>query len=103
MNEYIFYTTEGHTYCPRKNTEIENCQVLGYALGENPKEAMLQLEINEPWISECGFDINKAIYKQIVNNNISDSLKFNSEIINFLKSLLNRRQLKIFDEWMNNR
>ena len=45
MNEYIFYTAEGRTYPPLEGMDVENCQVLGYALGENPKEAMLQLEI----------------------------------------------------------
>lgn len=33
MNEYIIYTTEGHTIAPNENVEVENCQVLGCATG----------------------------------------------------------------------
>ena len=43
MNEYIFYTTEGYTYPPKEDMEIENCQVLGRAYGETAKEAKVNL------------------------------------------------------------
>ena len=35
MNEYIFYTTEGQTLAPNVDYTIENCQVLGFAKGDN--------------------------------------------------------------------
>ncbi|MBR0072383.1 MAG: hypothetical protein IJP95_00965 [Bacteroidales bacterium] len=39
MNKYIFYTCEGYTEPPLEYNEIENCQVLGRAIGKNIKEA----------------------------------------------------------------
>ncbi len=67
MNEYIFYTVEGYTYPPREDKAAENCQVLGRAFGKNKKEARTQLEKKSPWIKDLGFDINKAICKQVLS------------------------------------
>ena len=61
MNEYIFYTTEGYTYPPKEDMEIENCQVLGRAYGETAKEAKVNLLQRCPWIQESGFDIEEII------------------------------------------
>ena len=66
MNEYIFYTTEGYTHPPIEGKYVENCQILGRAFGRNEKEARTQLKIKSPWIKDCGFDINKAICKQLL-------------------------------------
>lgn len=66
MNEYIFYTAEGHTIAPNENIEVENCQVLGITKGNNPDEAKDNLLKNCPWIAEAGFNRSKFVVKQIV-------------------------------------
>ena len=66
MNEYIIYTFEGHTSAPKDNIEVENCQVLGRAIGANQKEAQKNLEKDNPWIANAGFDTSKFIVKQIL-------------------------------------
>jgi len=46
MNSYIFITQEGSTYQPDSDVselEIENCQVVGFAKGNNANEAMKNL------------------------------------------------------------
>lgn len=65
MNEYIFYTTEGFTQDPNGN-DIENCQVLGCAFGNNPKEAEENLLKENPWIVEAGFSESEFIVRQLV-------------------------------------
>lgn len=66
MNEYIIYTTEGHTIAPNENVEVENCQVLGCASGKNKDEAKNNLLKKNPWISEAGFNSSEFIVRQIV-------------------------------------
>ena len=42
MARYIFLTMEGYTYLPDSEAMepyVENCQMLGFAEGENAKEA----------------------------------------------------------------
>lgn len=59
---YIFYTTEGTTFQPlttRKYPDypdVENCQILGWAKGCNPKEAFETFKIESPWLFESSFD-----------------------------------------------
>lgn len=65
MNEYIFYTTEGYTIAPNENVEINNCQVLGRAFGHNANEALKNLQKENPWILEAGFNEHKFIVKQL--------------------------------------
>lgn len=55
MAEYIFYTAEGFTQDP-KGDEVENCQLIGRAFGENENEAKNNLLKENPWIDEHGFD-----------------------------------------------
>lgn len=66
MNEYIFYTTEGFTYPPIEDKDVENCQILGIALGKNVQDAKKQLEKKCCWIKDCGFDIEEAASKQVL-------------------------------------
>ena len=66
MNEYIFYTTEGYTTVPNENIEVDNCQVIGRAIGENQEKALSTLILDNPWIIEAGFDTSKFITKQIL-------------------------------------
>ncbi len=54
MNEYIFYTKEGHTITPNENIEVENCQVPGCAFGNNKDEA--------------GFSTSEFLVKQLMTN-----------------------------------
>lgn len=66
MNEYIIYTTEGHTIAPNEDVEVENCQVLGLAFGNNPEEAKDNLMRDNPWIGEAGFEESKFIVRQLL-------------------------------------
>ena len=52
MNEYIFYTNEGFTIPPHEEKEVENCQVLGRAFGDNEKNACDNLVKDNPWIKD---------------------------------------------------
>lgn len=65
MNEYIIYTTEGYTIAPNENVEVENCQVLGRALGNNPDEAKDNLLKDNPWIIKAGFVPTEFIIRQL--------------------------------------
>ena len=67
MNEYIFYTTEGHTDAPNEAFEVENCQVLGRAFGKDEKEAQTNLLEENPWILKAGFSPSKFIIKQLTS------------------------------------
>ena len=49
MGTYIFYTLGGRTESP-DGQEVENCQLLGEANGENAGEALSQLLSENPWI-----------------------------------------------------
>lgn len=91
MNEYIFYTVEGYTYPPREDKDVENCQVLGRALGKNEKEAKTQLEEKSPWIKDCGFDINEAICKQVLTEN-------NKRDINMVLKYLMEEEFRHYEE-----
>ena len=75
MNEYIFYTCEGYTYSPKEEKEIENCQIIGRAEGKNVAEAQHVLLEANPWIEEYGFDISKAIHKQLLTDENKKDIK----------------------------
>lgn len=66
MNEYIFYTTEGQTLAPNVDFDIENCQVLGFAKGDNAQQAEDNLLSAYPWITEAGFSRDYIISCQVV-------------------------------------
>ena len=68
MNKYIIYTTEGHTIAPNENVEVENCQLLGEACGNNPNEAKENLIKNNPWIIKAGFAPTEFIIKQLATD-----------------------------------
>lgn len=65
MNEYIFYTTEGYTIAPDDSYEVDNCQVLGFALGETEEEAKRNLLEQNKWIVEAGFSPCSIISRQV--------------------------------------
>ena len=64
--EYIIYTPEGKTIAPNEECFVENCQVLGCVLGENPEEAIDILLRDNPWIAEAGFSRDEFIVRQLV-------------------------------------
>lgn len=101
MNEYIFYTAEGLTYPPREDKEVENCQVLGRACGTSEIEARDNLIKQSPWILECGFDIQDTICKQLVTDDLRVMLKKSSKKIDFLESLLDKRQIDEYKKWLS--
>ena len=65
MNEYIIYTTEGHTIAPNEDVEVENCQMLGLAKGKDKVEAKDNLLKENPWIIEAGFAPADFIIRQL--------------------------------------
>lgn len=64
MADFIFYTTEGFTQDPNGN-DIENCQMLGIAKGEDKVEAKDNLLEENPWIIEAGFTPAEFIIRQL--------------------------------------
>ena len=67
MNEFFFYTAEGHTQPPRCDKEVDNSQILGRAFGENEIMAKKNLLKDNPWIEDCGFDPKKIRVAQLFN------------------------------------
>ena len=65
MKEYIIYTTEGVTIAPNENCLVENCQVLGCAVGKDPQSAIENLLRENQWIIEAGFSKDKFITRQL--------------------------------------
>lgn len=57
-NEYIFYTTEGFTQAPN-GEDIENCQLLGRAYGEDKHSALQNLLKENPWIERNDYNPSK--------------------------------------------
>lgn len=66
MNEYLFYTLEGYTNPPREDKEVDNCQILGFAWGNDEYEARKALLEENPWIEEVGFNPRKVIARQMI-------------------------------------
>lgn len=64
MNKYIIYTPEGWTESPNGD-EIENCQMLGRAMGNDEDEAIENLLKDNEWISESGYDSDMFIVAQL--------------------------------------
>lgn len=75
MNEYIFYTAEGYTYPPLEDFDVNNCQLLGRAFGNNAEEAKNNLLKDNAWIETCGFDVKEIICKQLVTDEIKQDVK----------------------------
>ena len=65
MNEYIFYTAEGYTMAPNENVNVENCQLLGTAMGNDEYEAKSNLLNDNPWIIEAGFSPSEIWNRQL--------------------------------------
>lgn len=81
MNEYIFYTAEGHTTAPNESVDVENCQVLGTAKGKDKNEAQANLLKENPWIVEVGFSSEEFICRQILSEEQREDIKC---VVNYL-------------------
>ena len=81
MNEYIVFTTEGHTTAPDEKVEVENCQVLGRARGNNRDEAKKNLLKDNPWIAEAGFDSSEFVVVQLLSDEERVAIK---EVLDYL-------------------
>ena len=93
MVEYIFYTAEGFTQDP-VGVDVENCQLIGRAFGDNVNEAKNNLLKENSWIEEHSFDEEKIIGKELA------SCKNADKQISFLMELLDGRQLEEFTDWL---
>lgn len=59
MKSYVFITAEGYTYQPDSDSlepDIENCQIIGFAKGENAKEAFDNLIKENEYLLETSFN-----------------------------------------------
>jgi len=59
MGSYIFITSEGYTFEPGSGFsegEIENCQVVGFAEGQDEREAFAKLVEQNGYLLETSFD-----------------------------------------------
>jgi len=59
MHSYIFITVEGYTFQPGSETiepDIENCQVVGFAKGDNPQQAFQSLVKENSFLLGTTFD-----------------------------------------------
>ena len=65
INEYMFYTAEGFTTAPNEGYEVDNCQVLGRALGNSVDEAKRNLLKDSTWIVEAGFNPDEFMVVQL--------------------------------------
>lgn len=94
MKNYIFITTEGTTCHPVSNfleLDIENCQVIGFGEGNNPKEAFNDLIKENDYLLETNFDEvicfelkHRDYYKHSRDFSLEDKRKENNyETISF--------------------
>lgn len=93
MKEYIFYTAEGITKAP-DGENIENCQLLGRAYGNDNHDALSNLLKENPWIEKRGVSPYEAICKELVSTVTEE------EKLSYLTSLLDKRQLEEYTNWI---
>lgn len=70
MRKYIFLTTEGTTFQPDSTSsepDIENMQVIGFAIGNTVKDAAIKLTEQNEYLAETTFDEIFAI--QLADDN----------------------------------
>lgn len=95
MKEYIFYTTEGYTISPN-DENVDNCQVLGRAKGNDVEEAQQNLLKENPRIEQYGFDIDVALSCELKGQ--EDNNK--EIIISYLTQLLTEKQMETYSAWV---
>lgn len=69
MSTFIFYTMDGQTEAPN-GKQVENCQLLGEACGEDASDALATLLEENPWIGERGFRVGEG---EIIARELADS------------------------------
>ena len=93
MAEYIFYTTEGFTQDP-DGEEVENCQLIGSAFGNDENEAKNNLLKENPWLKEHSFDKEMVIGRELAPCRNADKQ------LSFLIELLDDKQLGEYSTWL---
>ena len=77
MKNYIFITKQGITYQPNTSSpepDIENCQVIGFAKGNNENEAMQYLIKANEYLLKTNF--NEFICMELKNENHYSKAKY---------------------------
>jgi hypothetical protein len=77
MKNYIFITKQGITYQPNTSSsepDIENCQVIGFAKGNNENEAMKNLIKENEYLFETNF--NEIICMELKNEDYYSKAKY---------------------------
>ena len=76
MKNYIFLTSEGHTYQPNLDSDepdIENLQVIGISEGNNSQEAFKNLIKNRKHLLKTTFN---EVFCYELSTNFRDSVDF---------------------------
>lgn len=69
MKKYVFITNQGFTFQPHSKEaepDIENCQVIGFSDGANPKKAFSALIRDNSYLLNTSF--NKLICYELKNS-----------------------------------
>jgi len=77
MKMYIFITEEGYTYQPTSvspDSDIENCQVIGFAKGTNENEAFKNLIKGNEYLLDTSF--NEIICIELKHEDYFRSAKY---------------------------
>jgi hypothetical protein len=77
MKSYIFITEEGITYQPNSTSpepDIENCQVIGFAKGNNEDEAFKNLTKDNEYLLDTNF--NEIICVELKNEGYYQKAKY---------------------------
>ena len=77
MKNYIFITEEGVTYQPNSTSpepDIENCQVIGFAKGNNGDEAFKILKKENEYLLDTNF--NEIICMELKNEDYYGKAKY---------------------------
>jgi len=77
VRSYIFITQEGFTYQPDRispDPDIENCQVVGFAKGNNEKEAFKNLIKENQCLLDSNFD--EVMCVELKNEDYYDKSKY---------------------------
>lgn len=83
MKNYIFISQEGFTFQPNSQElepDIENCQVVGFSSGNNPKEAFSTLLEENRYLLYTSF--NELICYEIASSKKEYFYLSNNSIIN---------------------
>lgn len=81
MVEFIVCTTEGTTFGPNEDFNVENCQVLGVAKGRSEHHAIEQVFQQNEWITKAGFNIEKAFARALLTKETCEDI---GEIVEYL-------------------